>query len=102
MGASRQGFNLKIDLKNKDYKRFKINLLILLFLKRGKYERKLIIKDTFVTPFFKSMFGCNWFGHNWHYDNEDDYFICYKCFKHESPENRKSNSRQEKIDKILK
>lgn len=102
MGASRQSFSLKSELKYKEYKRFRRNLLILFFLKKGKYERRLIIKDTFITPFFKSMFGCNLFGHEWHFDSEYNYYICYKCFKHETPDNHKSNLRQEKLDKILR
>ena len=102
MGASREGFNLRVDLKHKQFKRFRKNLMILFFLKRGKYERKLIVKDTFITPFYKSMFGCNWFGHEWHYDREDDCFICYKCFKHETSDNHKKNLREDKINKILK
>ena len=102
MAASRQSFNLRSDLKYKEWSRFRKNILILFFLKRGKYERRLIVKDTFVTPFFKSMFGCRFFGHEWHYDSEDNYYICYKCFGRETPQDHKINNRQQKIDKILK
>lgn len=101
MGASRQSYSLQMDFKHKNYKRFRQNLAILFYLKRSKYERKMIILDSFITPFNKK-FGCKWFGHNWKYDHEDGYYICWKCYQYQKPDVYKSTSRQEKIDKILK
>ena len=116
MGASRESYSLQMDLKYKNYKRFWKNISTLFYLRNpsidyrnhkkwfvsnGRYERKLIIKDSFITPFNKK-FGCRWFGHDWKFDNEDNYYICWKCFKYESPDVHKSTSRDEKIDKILR
>lgn len=101
MGASRESYNLLLDLKYKNYKRFWQNISILLLIKRDKYAKKLIIKDSFTTPFNKKI-GCKWFGHDWKFDHEDNYYICWKCFKHETKQVHQINQRDEKIDKILK
>jgi len=114
MGASRKSYSLQSDLKDKNYKRFWKNLRTLLYLRlpeinyknrkkfsNSRYERKVIITDSFVTPFNKK-FGCKWFGHNWKFDEEDNYYVCWKCFKYEKPDVYKAINRDDKIDKILR
>lgn len=120
MGASRESYSLQMDLKYKNYKRFWKNIRTLLYLNtpsinykdyrrwfvsNGKYERGLIIQDSFLSPFNKK-FGCKWFGHDWKFiDNnniEENYYVCLKCLKYETTEDHKSTSRDEKIDKILR
>lgn len=101
MGASRQSFSLWMDWKYKNFSRFRKNLLILFLLKRDDwYERKMIIKDSFTTPFNK-IIGCKITSHDWHKDSEDDYYVCWKCHKWETSDQRKISKRDEILDKIL-
>ena len=103
MGASRESYSLWTDWKY-NRSRFWKNLKILLFsdfLNINKIDRKLIWIDSFRTPFNKKW-GCKLFGHNWKYDQEDNYYICWKCFKHESKNEHIESQRDEKINEILK
>jgi len=97
-----RSYSLWMDLKFKNYKRFKRNLLILFYLKRDAWsDRKLIIKDSFTTPFYKSI-GCKITAHDWHKDSEEDYYVCLKCHKWQSSQERKVSNRDKILDKILK
>lgn len=106
MGTSRESFNIFQDIKYKKWKKVKRSLLDLLLFWKKSYNRGLVVKDTFITPFNKKI-GCKMFGHRWCSEEEierydlDDQFICWKCFKREDKTTRKSNSREDKIDKIL-
>ena len=102
MGASRQSFSLWMDLKFKNFKRFRRNLSILFYSKRDVWsERKMIIKDSFVTPYYKFI-GCKITSHDWHKDKDDDAYVCWKCHKWETSKQRKISNRDEILDKILK
>jgi hypothetical protein len=102
MGVSRQSFSLWMDLKFKNFKRFRRNLSILFYLKRDVWsERKMIIKDSFVTPYYKFI-GCKIASHDWHNLPQDDAYVCYKCHKWETSKQRKISNRDEILDKILK
>ena len=64
MGASRQSFSLWMDWKFKNFNRFRKNLSILFYLKRDAWsERKMIIKDSFTTPYYKFI-GCKITSHD--------------------------------------
>jgi len=102
MGASRQSFSLWMDLKFKNFKRFRRNLSILFYSKRDVWsERKMIIKDSFVTPYYKFI-GCKITSHEWHKDEDGDGYVCWKCHKWETSKQRKISNRDEILDKILK
>ncbi len=104
MGTSRELFDIWVDIKYRRWRRVKrsINLLF----GSNTYDRSLVIKDSFVTP-FNQIIGCRLFGHNWctkeEIDKYDlDTYLCWKCLKRESKSIRKENDREEKINKILK
>lgn len=98
--ASRESFNIWRDFKS-NRKKFWDSIKILFFIKRSKYIRELIIKDSISVP-FSQKFGCNLFGHNWGYLEDEEYYVCWKCFKHEEKDEHKSNQRDNKIDKLLR
>ena len=106
MATARESYSLWKDWKL-NRKRFWRNLGILLFINHlysnsySKYERKVIWIDSFRTPFNKKW-GCKLFGHDWQYDQEDNYYICWKCFKYESKNEHIEYQRDEKIKDILK
>lgn len=109
-GSYRASYSIWMDWKFKNYKRFKSNLLILLFLKKDKWnDRGIIFIDTILTP-FNIKWGCKWFGHDWYItDLTEDITepvepkaICLKCHKSESLDKYKSVKREEVINKILK
>ena len=103
----RASYSIWMDWKFKNYKRFKSNLLVLLFLKKDKWhDRDMIYIDTILTP-FNIKWGCKWFGHDWHItedltENSQPKAICLKCYKSENIDKYKSIKREEAINKILK
>ena len=107
--GNRASYSIWMDWKFKNYKRFRSNLLILLCLKRDKWnDRGIIFIDTILTP-FNIKWGCKWFGHDWHItDITEDInepqpkAICLKCYKSENIDKYKSIKREEVINKILK
>lgn len=103
-GTYRASYNLWMDLKFKNYRRFKQNLLILLFLKKDKWhDREIIFTDSILIP-FNIKFGCKLSGHNWKALPEfgKPNVFCSKCYGIQSLEKFKSINREEKIDSILK
>lgn len=98
--ASRESFNIWREF-NRNSKKFWDCIKILFFIKRGKYVRRLIIKDSFNVPFNKK-FGCKLFGHNWGFIDDEEYYVCWKCFKHEEKDEHKISQRDDKIDKLLR
>lgn len=103
MGASRETFNIWLDIKQKNWTKFKMNLKCLLFAnKNNKWRREYIITDSFIRPFNKRI-GCKIFGHKWSTEEEvryeyDGNFYCWKCGKWETKEERRDN----KIKDLLK
>ena len=100
MATSRESFNIWRDIKRKDWKRVGY---ILKSIFNNKWSRKMIIKDSIITPFNKRI-GCKLFGHRWSTEEDDkkyDFegnFYCWKCGKWETKEQR----RDSKIKSILK
>lgn len=103
MGASRETFNIWLDIKQKNWKKTKMSLRCLFSSnKNNKWRREYIIKDSFAIPFNKKV-GCKLFGHKWStveegnkYDFHDKY--CWKCGKWETMEENRDN----KIKSLLK
>ena len=109
MGASRENMNIFYDIKRKNWNELSKKVKILLSIGQysgNQWNRKYIIKDSFQTPFNK-LIGCKLFKHKWSTEKEildydlDDY-VCWKCNKRESFSTRKSNKRDEIINKIIK
>lgn len=122
MGASRETCNIWYYLKIKDWAQASVlikNLLFLIkqnrivFVKKGRItkleivrnysaystSRKLIILDTFITPYHKKI-GCRITSHKWKqgWDDPDEWY-CTKCHKFVYG---KPQIREEKIKSILK
>lgn len=104
MGASRETFNIWIDIKRKNWAKLKMSLKCLFFTnKKNKWRREYIIKDSFITPFNKRI-GCKLFGHKWSTDEDDIRYgfsgrsYCWKCNKWQT----KEETRDDKIKSILK
>ena len=99
MGASRENYNLFLDIKYKNWNRVK--LYPKMFIK-NKWVRKCIIEDTVIRPFNRKI-GCKTFGHRWStevdiskYDLHAPY--CWKCGKWST----KQDVREDKIESLLK
>lgn len=98
--ASRESFNIWRDFKS-NRKKFWNSIKILFFIKNNKRIRNLIIEDSISVPFNKK-FGCKLFGHNWGFLDDDQYYVCWKCFRHEEKDEHQSNKRDIQINKILR
>ena len=102
MGTSRESFNIFQDIKRKNWTKVKNSLKELFFISKG-WNRDLIIKDTFITPFHKKI-GCKLFGHKWSTEEDnskydfDGNFLCWKCHKWETKEQRRNS----KLEKLIK
>jgi len=92
MGASREGMSIWEDIRNKKWRnlRWKLRLLFSIpWYRNDNWSRQMIIKDSFITPFNKSI-GCRLFGHNWSnaedkikYEFGDNKY-CWRCGKWET------------------
>lgn len=105
MGAPRQSYDLFMDLKFKNRKRFTKNLLIFFYLKKDEWnERPLILRDTVLVRFSKTI-GCKIFRHQWaRFQDLDgsDYHYCINCGKKISDPDLTAQKRNHQLKKLLK
>lgn len=117
MGACRESYKLSIqwkyntyyyDNKDKYIPSFNVNkfLRIFLFIKiifkllKNKHNRYYLYVDNIKYPILK--LSCLIFkNHIYYYDNEDNIYICKKCFKRISVEEYKKYIRKKKLDTII-
>lgn len=99
MGAAREGYNIFLDIKYKNWN--KVKLYPKMFFK-SKWVRKCMIEDSMTRPFNKKI-GCKLFGHRWSteedikkYDLHSPY--CFKCGKWST----KQDVIEDKIKVLLK
>jgi hypothetical protein len=101
MGASRETFNIWLDIRQKKWTKVKMSLKLLFVFNKKNWRREYIITDSFIRPFNKKI-GCKIFGHKWSTEEEirDEYdrFYCWKCGRWQTKEER----RDDKIKRLLK
>jgi hypothetical protein len=102
MGACRQSYKISHiwEWGGKTYEqKFKSIFNLFKEIVVRKWSRDMFIIDNIKQPFYKSI-GCKIFGHKFRYDQDDDTYICIKCWYRMNKEKYYSDIRRKKILKI--